>query len=265
MLDVPGAKVNQGQSVPLFHSVRKNSQKLRGRKPSKSRPLPREIIERVERVTEYHRSTRLTPESVRTHPTVLDAATKPNPYRRFADLPVVPLPTKLLDAPVAAVPLLSEGVGAVAEEQLCPPQDLRTLASWLFLANGLAAKSETPTSSQWLRTCPSSGALYPCEIYVAAFAIAGLEPGLYHYNLIDFTLSKMREGDATLATIKRGRPDLNFLKSVPAAILVSTIYCAVGLAISPARLSHGHARLRASGAKSCDDRQRPWNLHQPAA
>ena len=77
---------------------------------------------------------------------------------------------------------------------------------------------------QWLRTCPSSGALYPFEVYVAAFGIEGLEPGLYHYNLIDFTLCKLRDGQITLSTIKRGRPELNFLKSVPAAILVSTIY-----------------------------------------
>ena len=47
---------------------------------------------------------------------------------------------------------------------------------------------------------------------------------MYHYNVKDFSLCKLRDGDVTLATIKRGRPDLNFLKSVPATLLVSTIF-----------------------------------------
>ncbi|HWE03340.1 MAG TPA: SagB/ThcOx family dehydrogenase [Tepidisphaeraceae bacterium] len=188
-----------------------------------ARQLPRDILERVERVLEYHRSTKLTPHSVRANPTVLDAATKPAPHRCFADLAAIPLPTKLLDASAPAIALLSDGVGALAESQLRPPQDLRTLASWLFLADGIAAMAAGGSAAQ-VRTCPSSGALYPYEIYVAVFGVEGLEPGLYHYNVKDFTLCKLRDGLVTLATIKRGRPDLNFLKSVPAAILVSTIF-----------------------------------------
>ena len=37
-----------------------------------SRKLPRDILERVERVMEFHRSTKLTAASVRAQPTVLD-------------------------------------------------------------------------------------------------------------------------------------------------------------------------------------------------
>jgi SagB-type dehydrogenase family enzyme len=119
------------------------------------------------------------------------------------------------------VDVLSEGLEAVPESQVQPPQDLKTLSSWLFMADGLSAKFDT-AAPQLARTCPSSGALYPFEIYIAAFAIDGLEPGLYHYNIRDFSLCKLRDGAVTLATIKRGRPDLNFLKGVPGAILVST-------------------------------------------
>ena len=111
------------------------------------RQLPREILDRVERVSDYHRSTKLTPESVRANPTLLDPATKPNPYRRFQGLPIVQLPTKLLDAPTPSLSLLGRGLEAVAG-QLRPPQDLRTLASWLFLADGLSAKVETPAAGR---------------------------------------------------------------------------------------------------------------------
>jgi SagB-type dehydrogenase family enzyme len=186
--------------------------------------LPRDILERVDRVMEYHRSTKLTAASVRAQPTVLDPSTKPTPYRCFDELHSVPLPTTLLDAPVPAIAVLSEGLTAVPESQVHPDQDIKTLASWLYLANGLSAKHDAATVTQTLRTCPSAGALYPYEIYVAAFGIAGLEPALYHYNVRDFSLCKMREGPVTLSTIKRGRPDLNFLKSVPAVLLVATNY-----------------------------------------
>ncbi|HZL34687.1 MAG TPA: SagB/ThcOx family dehydrogenase [Tepidisphaeraceae bacterium] len=186
--------------------------------------LPRDILERVERVMEYHRASKLTPQSVRANPMALDLPIKPALYRQFEGLAKAALPTSVLDAPVSAAAVLSEGLNAVPDSQRNPPQNLKTLASWLYLANGLAVQTEATRMAPWLRTCPSSGALYPYEIYVAAFGIEGLEPGLYHYSVKEFALRKMRDGAITLATIKRGRPDLNFLKSVPAALLVSTIF-----------------------------------------
>ncbi|MDB5332231.1 MAG: hypothetical protein JWP03_3382 [Phycisphaerales bacterium] len=185
--------------------------------------LPREILDRVARVMDYHRASKLSPESVRANPPVLDQATKPDTYRRFGDAPRVALPTHLLDAAVPMLSILSEGIGAVPESQLQPPQNLKTLATWLYFANGLVQRPSNPAVVP-PRTCPSSGGLYPFEIYVAAFGIEGLEPGLYHYSVKEFSLRKLREGGVALAQIKRGRPDLNFLKSVPAALLVSTIF-----------------------------------------
>jgi SagB-type dehydrogenase family enzyme len=67
--------------------------------------------------------------------------------------------------------------------------------------------------------------LYPGEVYVAAFAVEGLDPGLYHYCPREFALRRLRQGLGPLMLIKRGRPDLEFLKAVPAVLLVSTIYC----------------------------------------
>jgi SagB-type dehydrogenase family enzyme len=189
-----------------------------------SQQLPREILDRVGRVMDYHRASKLTPESVRANPPTMDLTTKPSPYRRFADAPRVNMPTKLLDAPVPMLAILSDGLAAVPESQLQPPQDLKTLATWLYFANGIVQKNAIKAGAVPPRTCPSSGGLYPFEIYVAAFAIDGLEPGLYHYSVKEFCLRKLREGGIALAQIKRGRPDLNFLKSVPAALLVSTIF-----------------------------------------
>ena len=138
---------------------------------------------------------------MRANPTVLDPTTKPTPYRCFEGWPSIALPTKLLDAPVPAVPLLSEGLGGVPDSHLHPPQDLRTLASWLFLADGLAAKSDVNANTQWLRTCPSSGGLYPYEIYVAAFSVDGLEPRAVSLQCQGLRPDPATRGQIALSTI----------------------------------------------------------------
>jgi SagB-type dehydrogenase family enzyme len=187
--------------------------------------MPREIVERVERIREYHASTLHTYESVRLNPNKLDWSTRPSPFREFPDHPKVDLPSDLIDADAPALTVLSQGLSGLPDDATHPPQDLRTLASWLKLANGVTEERKVGKQKVALRSCPSSSAVFPFEIYVAAFGVRGLEPGLYHYDCKASALRKLRDGDTTLARIKKGRPDLEFLKTVPAALLVSTIYC----------------------------------------
>jgi SagB-type dehydrogenase family enzyme len=180
--------------------------------------LPQHILERVERVLEYHRFSRV---SATTPPNSPEPP--PSVYRVFDGHEKIPLPTSLLDPHVATLSLLHLGLEALPDSHMQPPQDLKTLASWLYFACGVPPgqplRGVTP-----VRTAFSGRRLYPCEIYVAAFAIAGLEPGLYHYSVKEFALRKLRPGSQTLAQITRGRPDLRFLRTVPGALLVSTIF-----------------------------------------
>jgi SagB-type dehydrogenase family enzyme len=188
-------------------------------------PLPHEVLARCRRVYDYHNATKLSYESVRKHPVQLDPATQPSVYRVFEQCPKVALPTSLLDVGVATIQLMEVGFDAIPDSQLNPPQDLRTLATWLHLAYGRTIKQQgVGGRTTWLRSCPSQGNLYPVELYVAAFGIEGLEPGCYHYSVREFALRKLRSGHEALAALTRGRPDLNFLKTVPLAILVSTIF-----------------------------------------
>ena len=187
--------------------------------------MPREILDRIDRVAEYHRASKHTYHSVRTNPHKPDLANQPSPFRVFPDCPKVDLPTDRLQADAPALAVLADGLGGLPPERLHPPQDLRTLASWLHLANGITGERRAGKSKYQLRSCPSSSALFPFELYVAAFGIEGLEPGLYHYSVRENALRRLRDGRVTLAKIKKGRPDLEFLKTVPAALLVSTIFC----------------------------------------
>jgi SagB-type dehydrogenase family enzyme len=46
----------------------------------------------------------------------------------------------------------------------------------------------------YYRSVASAGALYPFEIYLAAHHIDGIAPGLYHFDVFDFSLTGLRRG-----------------------------------------------------------------------
>lgn len=186
--------------------------------------IPRDVMERVERIFEYHQATKHTYESVRTIVPRAELSGQPAVVRQFPDLPKIPLPTGLLDLSVASMALMRDGINALPESHVQPPQDLKTLATWLYMAYGITGEKKFGIYKYRLRACPSASALFPCEIYVVAMSIRDLEPGLYSFNPREFCLTKLRDGNDALTQLKRGRPELAFLKSVPAALLVSTNY-----------------------------------------
>jgi SagB-type dehydrogenase family enzyme len=49
------------------------------------------------------------------------------------------------------------------------------------------------------RTAPSAGGLFPVEHYVVANSVSGLDPGVYHYAVLDEALELLRSGDQRLA------------------------------------------------------------------
>ena len=168
--------------------------------------LPQDILEIAGRVWEYHLATKLTAAS-------LEQRSLRLPPRVFDYLPKVPLSPKLLDLPTPTLTVLTQGVDALPESMQLPPQDLRTLSTWLYMAAGRR---------------PGVPDIRPAELYVAAFAIDGLTPGLYHFAPVEFALRQLRDGPETLALLRRGRPDLQFLGTVPAALLVSTLFATAG-------------------------------------
>jgi SagB-type dehydrogenase family enzyme len=184
--------------------------------------LPRHILERVERVYSYHQRTKLLAMGPRVGvPPDPDYA--PAGFRIFANAPKVSLPTTLLDAPVGMLSLLSTGQDALPESLRAPPQDAKTLASWLYYAAG-ETKRVVGKSVTYARSFPDADANLPVEIYVAVFGVEGVEAGLYHFCPREFALRRLREGVGALMQLKKGRPDLEFLKTVPAVILVAANY-----------------------------------------
>ncbi len=59
---------------------------------------------------------------------------------------------------------------------------LPDLKNFLFLSSGLTARKVYPGGEYFLRVNPSAGALYPCELYIQARDVQGLEDGIYHFE-----------------------------------------------------------------------------------
>jgi SagB-type dehydrogenase family enzyme len=186
-------------------------------------PLPADILARVERVLAYHRASKYDPRQPKDQPLAVPG-TRPITYRIYDRAPKVSLSTTLLDASVAAIAVMERGREALPDSQLSPPQDLKTLSTWLFMSYGMIPIYRQNKIVGYERTCPSSAGTSPCELYVAAFAIDGLESGLYQFSAKEYAVRKLRDGNETLSLLKRGRPDLEFLKTTPGVILVSTVF-----------------------------------------
>jgi SagB-type dehydrogenase family enzyme len=66
----------------------------------------------------------------------------------------------------------------------------------LNLIGGITFEKEYPEGKYYLRTNPSAGALYPCEIYIQLRGISGLISGVYHYEPHSKSLCLLQEIDA---------------------------------------------------------------------
>lgn len=184
--------------------------------------LPRNILEASERVLDYHRQTRLDQSETFSESNL---AARPPEFHLFDYADKVSLSNRLLDAPTPLLMLMEQGLEAVPESLHLPPQNLQTLSSWLYLAAGPRGRVSIPGGTALQRTLAGNDGLLAVEVYVAVFSVQGIDPGFYHYSFAEHALRRLRDGEETLYLLRRGRPDLQFLGTVPAAVLVSTVFC----------------------------------------
>ena len=94
--------------------------------------------------------------------------------------------------------------------------DLAALGELLYLSSGITLRR----GGNALRAAPSSGALFPSELYVAARTVDGLAPGLYHYDPEHHRLDVLGPLPVTLGAAAADRAD--------AAIVLGSIFRRTG-------------------------------------
>ena len=71
------------------------------------------------------------------------------------------------------------------------PLSQKELSNLLWAAQGITEKSFVPC----YRTSPSAGALHPIDTYLVVNRVEGLQPGIYFFDVVEFSLALKRAGD----------------------------------------------------------------------
>ena len=80
------------------------------------------------------------------------------------------------------------------------PMTLQELSRLLFYVGGINGERW----SHRLRSAPSSGALYPIEVYPVVHQVEGLSPGVYHYGVQNHSLAQLQVGDLRAEVVRQG-------------------------------------------------------------
>jgi SagB-type dehydrogenase family enzyme len=148
----------------------------------------------------------------------LDWSARPQPFKVYPEAPRIPLPPPPGGGPAA----IAEGSAATgggsspdstdAAPDAAPPMSvwdalrarrsgrryggapltLGELGAVLWAASGV----RSPSDGAAARTAPSAGGLYPIETYLVAHRIEGLDPGVYHYAVLDHALEQLSTAPA---------------------------------------------------------------------
>ena len=158
----------------------------------------------LELVERYHAFSTHTRVGVLLRAPSVDWGDPPPPFKQYPGAPRVALPPAAAAA-AAAAPFGLEALGAV-----------------LWHTAGVT-DARGPVK---LRASPSSGALFSTELYVAARAVAGLPPGLWHYDAEAHALERLAGASPTDAAL--GAPSVPALHGTAAVIVATAVFRRTG-------------------------------------
>lgn len=130
--------------------------------------------------------------------TVENWGAQPPLYKAYPGAPVVPLPAPHLDGGLATERAIA--TRRSSRDYSAEALSLADLSRVLFLTSGIA----TDEWGQRHRTAPSSGALYPIEIYPVVHNVEALERGVYHYGYERHELRLVSAGDLRRRVVEQG-------------------------------------------------------------
>ncbi len=86
-----------------------------------------------------------------------------------------------------------------------------------------AAYRARPREGVARRPVPSAGALYPCELYVIALDVGGIDGGVYHYDPVRHVLERLRLDDPS-DELARALVDETLVARASAAIVTTGMF-----------------------------------------
>ncbi len=119
---------------------------------------------------------------------------KPPLYKTYPGLRAIPLPD-VASSSGLAMSTLQAIRGTNQDATAEGPVTLQTLADLLYHSAAVIRRRNLRDGEVHYRAAASAGALYPTEIYVVCGDLDGLRAGVYHFNPLDFTLARLRNGD----------------------------------------------------------------------
>jgi SagB-type dehydrogenase family enzyme len=126
----------------------------------------------------------------------LDWSNVPRQTKSYPVLPKIALEPKVDLTGRSFWQVMEDAGGAAPNATL----NISSLSVVLGLAYGYTARQRAGGQEYLYRSVPSAGALYPVEIYVSGEGNPGLPPGLFHYDIKEFSLQQLR-GEEALALI----------------------------------------------------------------
>ncbi|HSL75808.1 MAG TPA: SagB/ThcOx family dehydrogenase [Candidatus Limnocylindrales bacterium] len=119
-------------------------------------------------------------------------------YKGYPGVPVVDLPAPDLDGGLPTATAIA--TRRSTRDYVGTPMTAAELSRLLFLTSGIGADRYGNAR----RTAPSSGALYPIEVYAVVHRVEGVEPGVYHYAYREHALEQLRLGDFRQHVVDHG-------------------------------------------------------------
>ena len=173
----------------------------------------------VEAALAYHNDTKHSLLSTHSDPHYLDFSNQPLPFKIYTALDPIPLPREIATSGVGA--LASVASDGRFEGEAVP--DLPTLSSLLHHAAGITKKRTFPGGEIHFRAAACTGALYHIELYLVCGDLPGLEAGVYHFGVHDFSLRRLRSGDyrANLVQASGGQEDI---AQAPAVVVCTSTF-----------------------------------------
>lgn len=164
----------------------------------------------------YHLDTSYSRSKMEGHP--LDWDHQPDVYKRYPIKKYMNFPEPVFSG-TADIVTLSENRAKKKDVSELTVERLSTILSLGFGITGVAAFKG---KDFYYRSMPSAGALYPNEVYILVHSIKGIDPGLYHYQILDRSLTQLRSGtyNDALESVDGQR----FSETIGASLIISGIF-----------------------------------------